>query len=60
MGNYYVIATCRNSEKNIENAILSLHNQTLRPEYIIVIDDGSTDKTQSILNDLKKKLIIYL
>jgi glycosyltransferase involved in cell wall biosynthesis len=56
MGNYYVIATCRNSEKNIENAILSLHNQTLRPEYIIVIDDGSTDKTPLILNDLKKKI----
>ena len=56
MGNYYVIATCRNSENNIEKAILSLHNQTLKPEYIIVIDDGSTDNTPFILNNLKEKI----
>ena len=56
MGNYYVIATCRNSENNIEKAILSLHNQTLKPEYIIVIDDGLTDNTPFILNNLKEKI----
>jgi glycosyltransferase involved in cell wall biosynthesis len=52
MGNYYVIVTCRNSESTIERAILSLHNQTIKPEYIITIDDGSTDKTPEILNKM--------
>ncbi len=56
MGNYYVIVTCRNSEKNIEKAILSLYNQTLKPEYIIIIDDGSTDKTPFILKELNNKI----
>lgn len=52
--NYYVILTCRNSEKTIENAILSLQNQTIKPSYIIVIDDGSTDNTAAILSDIQR------
>jgi len=55
MGNYYGIVTCRNSEENIDKAILSLMNQTLKPEYIITIDDGSTDNTSEILKELQKK-----
>jgi glycosyltransferase involved in cell wall biosynthesis len=52
VGTYYSIITCRNSEKYIENCIYSLVKQTLRPEYIVVIDDGSTDKTHMILENL--------
>jgi glycosyltransferase involved in cell wall biosynthesis len=48
--------TCRNSEKNIEEALLSINNQSVKPAYIIVIDDGSTDKTNSILSSLKHKV----
>ena len=55
MGNHYGIVTCRNSEENIEKAILSLMEQSLKPEYIITIDDGSTDKTSGILKELQKK-----
>ena len=56
MANYYVIVTSRNSERTIEKAILSLHNQTIKPEYIITIDDGSTDSTPDILNRMTKEL----
>ena len=56
MGSYYVIVTCRNSESTIEKAILSLHNQTVKPDYIITIDDGSTDNTPKILNKLTKEI----
>lgn len=56
MHTYYVIITCRNSEKDIENAILSVSNQSIKPAYIIVIDDGSTDNTPNILSTLKEKI----
>lgn len=56
MGSYYSIITCRNSENNIENAISSLVNQSLKPKYIIVIDDGSKDSTPSILKKMQEKI----
>src|SRR6185437_2225184 len=56
MQTYYVIITCRNSEKNIEEAVLSVSNQSIKPVYIIVVDDGSTDKTSHILSGLKEKI----
>ncbi|SRR6266540_3832471 len=55
MGSYNVIITCRNSERDIEQAIMSLINQSIKPEYIIVVDDGSTDKTPNILNEISSK-----
>ncbi len=55
MGTYYAIVTCRNSENEIENAIKSLLKQTVKPRYIIVVDDGSTDNTHNILEGLKLK-----
>ena len=53
MGTYFTILTCRNSEADIQRSLLSLKNQTLKPEYVIVIDDGSSDRTAEILKDLK-------
>jgi glycosyltransferase involved in cell wall biosynthesis len=53
MGTYFIIVTCRNSEKNTEAVLTSLKNQTLKPEYVIVIDDGSTDKTPEILKKIQ-------
>ena len=55
MGSYYAIVTCRNSENEIENAIISLLQQTAKPKYVIVVDDGSTDGTANILEGLKSK-----
>jgi glycosyltransferase involved in cell wall biosynthesis len=55
VGSYYAIVTCRNSENEIENAITSLLKQTTRPRYVIVVDDGSTDGTSKILEELKSK-----
>ena len=56
MGTYFTIVTCRNSENDIEKAIRSLFDQTIKPSYIIVIDDGSKDNTGIILKELSNKV----
>jgi glycosyltransferase involved in cell wall biosynthesis len=54
MGTYFAIVTCRNSEDDIHAALTSLKEQTLAPLYVIVVDDGSTDKTSQILTQTKQ------
>lgn len=56
MGTYFAIVTCRNSELTIEKAIYSLNNQSVKPLYIITIDDGSTDRTPQILKHLRTEI----
>ncbi len=56
MGTYFTIVTCRNSENDIEKALMSISNQTTKPSYIIVIDDGSKDNTGKILIEISKKI----
>jgi glycosyltransferase involved in cell wall biosynthesis len=55
MGTYFAIVTCRNSENDIRAALTSLKDQTLAPQYVIVVDDGSTDKTPEILTQTKQR-----
>ncbi len=40
-----VIVTVKNEEANITTLITSLLNQTLRPDEIVIVDGGSTDRT---------------
>lgn len=44
-----------NHEQYIEQAVMSLVNQTYKNTEIIVIDDGSKDRTPEILNKLASK-----
>lgn len=50
-----VIIPCYNIENYIEKCIESIENQTYKNIEIIVVDDGSKDKTVEILNNLQKK-----
>lgn len=50
-----VIIAAYNEEKNIERCVLSILNQSYKNIEIIVIDDGSVDKTWDILQNLHKK-----
>lgn len=47
-----VIIPCYNAESFVEQAVLSIMNQTYRNVEIICLDDASTDKTLSILESL--------
>lgn len=50
-----VIIPVYNTEQYIERCIESLINQTLNDIEIIIIDDGSTDKSLEIINSFKEK-----
>lgn len=52
-----VIVPAFNAEKTIERCLNSLINQTLTDLEIIVVNDGSTDKTVHVINSLKSDKI---
>ena len=50
------VALCTyNGAKYIEEQILSIMNQTMPVDEIVVCDDGSTDETLQIINRIKEK-----
>jgi len=50
-----IIIPVYNSEKYIQNTIMSVLNQTYKYWRLIIVDDGSTDNTRQILYKLYKK-----
>ncbi|TXD48921.1 glycosyltransferase family 2 protein [Polaribacter sp. IC073] len=49
-----IITTVKNGEVFIEETLQSVYNQTFKNYEHIIIDDGSTDNTVSIINDFKQ------
>lgn len=45
-----IIVPVYNAEEFLENCLISLHNQTIKDIEIILVDDGSTDKSLEICN----------
>ncbi|WP_309498698.1 glycosyltransferase [Sulfurovum sp.] len=54
-----VIVPCYNHEKYVEQTIESIVNQTYKNIELIVIDDGSKDKSPEILQKLSQKYDFY-
>ena len=53
--------TCFNAEKTIKRVISSALNQDWENKEIIIIDDGSSDNSQEIIESfLSNKKIIFL
>jgi poly-beta-1,6-N-acetyl-D-glucosamine synthase len=48
--NYVLITAARNEEKYIENTIKTIIAQTVLPVKWIIVSDGSTDRTDEIVN----------
>ena len=55
-----IIMPAYNEEKNIEQAIYSVINQTVENFQLIVINDGSTDSTAEIVNKITDKRLIFI
>lgn len=53
--NISVVIPVYNREKFIEQCIDSVYRQTLLPDEVIVVDDGSQDNTAQIVKQLQKK-----
>lgn len=50
-----IVVPAKNEEKNIRNCVQSCLNQTYKNKEIIVVNDGSTDKTGEVLDEMRKE-----
>lgn len=55
-----VLMPVYNGEKHVAQAVESVLNQTYKNFEFVIIDDGSTDKTERIIRSYKDKRIRYL
>ncbi len=53
--NYVIISPVKDEENYIEKTIHAVLNQTIRPSRWIIVDDGSQDKTPSIVARYRQK-----
>ena len=54
-----IIIPVFNEENNIEKCIDSIQNQTYKVSNIIIVNDGSTDKTLEKINFLSINVVIW-
>jgi glycosyltransferase involved in cell wall biosynthesis len=57
-GSYSVVIPAFNAERTIGAAIESALNQTLGPQVVIVVDDGSTDRTAECARDFGERITV--
>ena len=46
-----IVIPVYNVEKYVKETLLSIKNQSLEPDEVIIINDGSTDKSLTIVNE---------
>jgi glycosyltransferase involved in cell wall biosynthesis len=54
-GKYLLITPARNEEKNLPEVAESVTGQKVKPEIWVIVDDGSTDNTPYILENLQAR-----
>lgn len=55
-----IVIPAYNAEAFIKDAIESAYSQSYRPIEVIVVDDGSTDNTWNIINELKMPDLVLI
>ena len=53
---YVLITAAKNEELFIEKTIQSVLNQTIKPARWVIVSDGSTDRTNDIVEQYRKKI----
>ena len=54
------VTIARNEEALIETTILSVLNQTVKPDMYVIVDDGSTDRTPEIIKKYYDQGVFYV
>lgn len=55
-----VIMPCYNSDEHVANSIRSALNQTYRDIELVIVDDGSTDNSQTIISSFDDQRIRFI
>jgi len=58
--NYYVIIPAHNEEAFLADTLRSVQQQTLPPKKVVVVNDNSTDGTESIIDDFAKADSLFI
>ena len=53
--NYIIVTSAKNEEKSLPGLIESVASQSIKPALWVLVDDGSTDKTQEKIEEAIKK-----
>ena len=53
--NYILITPCKNEEESLPKLAESVISQTIKPNLWVIVDDGSTDETPDILQNLTSR-----
>ncbi|WP_289644349.1 glycosyltransferase [Maribacter aestuarii] len=56
---YYIIIPAHNEEVFLEDTLQSVLEQTLKPKKVIVVNDNSTDRTETIIDKFTDKSSIF-
>ena len=51
---FSILISCRNEIDNLPNLLISIENQTHKPDEVIFVDDNSTDETYNFLINYSK------
>ena len=51
---FSILISCRNEIDNLPNLLISIENQTYKPDEVIFVDDNSTDETYNFLINYSK------
>ena len=52
---YIIVSPVKNEEEHIRKTIESVLSQTCRPQYWVIVNDGSNDRTEKIISEYQKK-----
>ncbi|MDW7775648.1 MAG: glycosyltransferase [Methanosarcinales archaeon] len=53
---YIIVTPCKDEGENLPNLIQSMVEQKEKPSLWVIVDDGSTDGTPTIISNIQKKL----